>query len=445
MKAQIFATIEKHADKMHEILDYMWANPQSGFREWKANKLLLDAYRALGYEPIEAGDIPGFYVDIDTGNPGPRIAIFSELDGLSCPNHPNADKETGIAHACGHHAQCAALYGVAAALKEVDLSSLSGSIRLLIVPAEELGEFDFRQSLKDKGIIKYFSGKQEFLRRGYLDGCDIGFMIHTGGKTHKFSVQPGCNGCIVKTAEFKGKAAHAAAGFLGVNALYAANLSLNAINALRESFYTHDYVRVHPIIRHGGDVVNIIPDKVVIENQVRAAKVGVLKRVNKRVNRATAASAAAMGANVVINDIPGYLPGNYFKPLIDAMFEAMAEVVPAENCTYNERWDASCTDMGDISQLMPAVHAVGCGAEGAGHSVDYKIVDFDSACLDSAKAQVMIVFNLLKDGAEKAKTIIEQFTPAFASKEEYFNLLDSLYINKTAVTYNGEDKAELDF
>ena len=57
----------------------------------------------------------------------------------------------------------------------------------------------------------------------------------------------------------------------------------------------------------------------------------------------------------------------------------------------------------------------------------------------------MIVFNLLKDGAEKAKTIIEQFTPAFASKEEYFNLLDSLYINKTAVTYNGEDKAELDF
>ena len=44
MKEQIFSSIEKHADKMREILDYMWANPQSGFREWKANKLLLDAY-----------------------------------------------------------------------------------------------------------------------------------------------------------------------------------------------------------------------------------------------------------------------------------------------------------------------------------------------------------------------------------------------------------------
>lgn len=113
-----FAMIEKHRQEMQDVLDFMWENPETGYREWKANAYLKEAYEKLGYRLVMAGDIPGFYTDLDTGRPGPKILILGELDSLICLEHPDADPETGAVHACGHCAQSAALLGLAAALKE---------------------------------------------------------------------------------------------------------------------------------------------------------------------------------------------------------------------------------------------------------------------------------------------------------------------------------------
>jgi len=57
-----------------------------------------------------------------------------------------------------------------------------------------------------------------------------------------------------------GKAAHAGGmPHRGINALYAANIALSAINAIRETFRDEDTIRVHPIITRGGSQVNVIP------------------------------------------------------------------------------------------------------------------------------------------------------------------------------------------
>jgi len=441
-KEQIFELIDARRAEMQAVLDFMETHPATGYREWEASNYLAEAYRALGYTLTTAGNIPGFYTDIETGKPGPRILVLSELDGLPVPGHPHADPKTNAAHACGHHAQCAALYGVAAALCEPEvLEGLCGSIRLCVVPAEEINEHDFRSELRKEGRIRYFGGKQEFLARGYFDDCDMAFMIHTGGGQHKFSIKPGCNGCIVKTAEFIGKATHAAAPRLGINALQAASLSMSAINAIRDTFNNYDFVRVHPILTEGGAVVNAVPGKAVMENQVRANNVEACKVINHRINRAVAASAASIGAQVHLCDIPGYLPGAYDKTLTDVMMEGMAEVVGAENVKYiREPWDTGCSDMGDLSQVMPAVHAFGSGGAGAAHGPTYRIADFDSACMDSAKAQVMILRRLLENGAERAKTVIANAKPHFASVQEYTDHLDSLFLDVDAVEYleNGD-------
>lgn len=80
----------------------------TGYREWEASNYLAETYKKLGYTLTTAENIPGFYTDVDTGKPGPKILVLSELDGLFVPGHPHADPETNAAHACGHHAQCAA-------------------------------------------------------------------------------------------------------------------------------------------------------------------------------------------------------------------------------------------------------------------------------------------------------------------------------------------------
>ena len=170
------ALVEKHRDTILATEQFVWKHPETGFKEWETQKYMSKIFEDAGYELTYAGNIPGFYTDIDTGRPGPKILIMGEMDALGAPNH--FDCTNGNAHACGHNAQCAALVGAALALKEPGaLDGLCGSIRLMAVPAEELIEIEYRESLRKQGIIRYFGGKVEFLYRGYMDGCDIAYMI----------------------------------------------------------------------------------------------------------------------------------------------------------------------------------------------------------------------------------------------------------------------------
>ncbi len=442
--------LKSYKPKMQEMFDFLLTHPECGYREWESSKYLEKAYKELGYTMTLAEDIPGFYIDIDTGKAGPRIVLFSELDALPCPEHPYANKETGAAHACGHFAQGVALWGTAALLLESGaLDGMCGSIRLCIVPAEELVELDFRSELRNKGIIGFFGGKQEFLRRGYLDGCDIAFMIHAGGGKNRFTMWRGCNGCILKSAHFKGKAAHAGgAPSQGINAMYAANISFGAINALRETFRDSDHVRVHPITINAGKAVNIIPDSALIENQVRASTVEVCSAVNRKINRATAASAASIGANVTITDNHGYMPGRYDPTLTKYAIEAMHEVVgDAEGSVrfLRDQWDSGCSDMGDISTVMPTLHAFGSGVVGTGHGKDYMVTDFDCACINSALVQYVFLRNMLSNDAEKAKDVIANHKPVFASFEEYLNAANAFFTSFDGVEYLEDGTAKLNY
>ena len=92
---KLVAAVEKHAQRMEKALEFFWKNPETGYREWKGHKYLADAFRELGYELTEAGNIPGFYTDVVTGRPGPLVLVMGELDSLLCDTHPEADPQTG--------------------------------------------------------------------------------------------------------------------------------------------------------------------------------------------------------------------------------------------------------------------------------------------------------------------------------------------------------------
>src|SRR2546425_12099464 len=97
-------------------------------------------------------------------------------------------------------------------------------------------------------------------------------MIHLTSRPEdgRTGVPASNNGCIVKTVRYIGRASHAGgAPHMGVNALYAAQIGLAAINAIRETFKDEDSIRVHPIITHGGSPANVIPADVRSETYVR--------------------------------------------------------------------------------------------------------------------------------------------------------------------------------
>ena len=439
---------DMHRQRILDAFDYFWKNPETGYREVKTAAYLAKSFEDLGYSVITAGNIPGFYTDVDTGIPGPTIAVMGELDGLLCATHPEADPETGAVHCCGHGAQLAALLGVAAALKEPGaLDGLCGKIRLMAVPAEELIETEYRKKLKEQGIIRYYGGKVELMYRGWFDDVDISFMIHTTNLPEKNSgyIPGGGNGCIVKNMEFQGVAAHAGgAPHLGVNALYAANLAMNAVNALRETFEDSNHIRFHPIITAGGDSVNAIPDKVTMESYVRGATMDAMVEANHKVNRAIAASAAAMGANVRIQDMPGYYPIRNCKNLLPLMKQAMEEVL--DHVIYEPQTIRSgCSDVGDLSSVMPMIHPYVSGAIGRSHGNDYYISDPESACVSSAKVQLCFLRLLLENNAQNAKQVIADYKPVYPSIAEYFRHMDSLSIDIQAVTYEENGSVTLSY
>ena len=436
--------VEKYRDLMYAAYRQIWTHPETGYREWGTHAFLKGEFEKLGYKVTEAGDIPGFYTDIDTGIPGPTVLVMGELDALICPNHPEA--VNGNAHACGHCAQTAALLGVAAALTEPDaLEGLSGRIRLMAVPAEELIEVGYREELRKAGTIRYFGGKPEFLRRGLMDGVDMCMMIHTSSvdPAHTGDVSGGSNGMITFTAEFEGVASHAGGSpDRGINALYAANQALSAINALRETFPDKSHIRVHPIVTEGGGSVNIIPDRVVLESYIRGADMETVRAVSKKVDRALAGSAASIGAKVTIRHRPGYFALNCDPGMMLVMKEAMEEHLK-EVYYRPDSWGTGSTDMGDMSAVMPSIHPHIGGASGNGHGADYVISDFDTAVVESAKVQVSFLRILLSNGAARAKKILAEFKPLFDTKEAYFAYMDSLIADVTGVTYNEDGTVTL--
>ena len=431
---KIFDTIENNKSIILEAERYIWNNPETGFREWKTHEYMKSHFLELGYEVHEAGDIPGFYADIDTGISGPKIAVFAEMDGLIVPDHPECDKETGAVHGCGHNAQCAAMLGIAIALKSDNaLDGLCGSIRLIVVPSEEMIELSFRKELMEKGILHFYGGKQEFMYRGYLNGVDMAIMVHTGGKG--FALNSGCNGCINKTFTFIGKAAHAAGPANSKNALSAANTAMAAANALRETIGGATLDRYAAIITKGGESVNVIPAEVKVECIIRSLKMDRIIALNDKFNMAFAAGALSQGCRLIIDDMIGYSPRKEDKNLQNAFKDVARTLFDESEIVTGKPPAAGCTDMGDVSTVMPVCHAFCGGAAGGGHSATWQIRDPYCACVKSAKLQVGTLLHLLENEAALAKKVILEKEVLYDSVEEYLDAIKKLEFNGDAITY----------
>ncbi len=435
MIEKISSAVEKHRQLILDAERYIWKNPETGYKEFKTSKYLAEKYEALGYKLTYAEGITGFYTVIDTGREGPEVLILGELDSVICPTHPESDPLTGAVHSCGHHAQSATLLGIAAALTEEGmLDTLCGRIRLCAVPAEELLEIEYRKGLKAEGKIKYLGGKSEFLSRGYFDGVDLAFMVHTAGG---FTTGSDHVGCIAKSIIYKGRAAHAGGNPSGgINALYAASCGLQAANALRETFRESDLIRFHPIITHGGDMVNAIPETAQIESYVRGSSFEAIVRENKKINRALIGAALSIGANIEIIDMPGYSPLVDNRDMKKVAAEAMKLIDPETELPIENHWSTGSTDMGDLSCIMPVVHAYAAGAQGTSHGNDYYIVDPEAACIKNAKWQLVMLMLLLGNGGERAKKIVADFKPQFASAKAFLEYQDSLNDEGDRIIYN---------
>jgi len=423
IKRAVCESIDKQGERITKVGDTIRRNPELGFKEFKTARLVEETMREIGLEPKGGLALTGVRATVKGAKDGPTFALLGELDGLVVAGHPVADPATGAAHACGHNAQVAGLLGAAMGLVGAKaFEHLAGRVVFFAVPAEEYGDVAWRVEQAKAGKLEFLGGKPELLRLGHFDDVDMAMMIHTTSQPEfrKAGVAASNNGCIVKTVRYIGRASHAGgAPHLGVNALYAAQIGLAAINAIRETFRDDDSIRVHPIITHGGSQVNVIPADVRLETYVRGKTVEAILDANVRVDRALKAGALALGAQVEIETLPGYLPLFNHVGMMTCFKGNAAALLGADQVTETGHRSGS-TDMGDISHVMPTLHPYMGGASGSGHGADFTIADPKLAYLEPAKQLALMAVDMLWDDARAAKEIIAGFKPRM-TKEAYLS------------------------
>jgi len=421
VKRAVCEAIDRQSEKIVTVGDTIRKNPELGFKEFKTSRLVEDTMREIGLQPKGGLAITGVRGEVRGKKDGPTFALLGELDALVVAGHPVADPQTGAAHACGHNAQVASVLGAAMGLVGAKaFEHLAGRVVFFAVPAEEYGDVAWRVEQARAGKLEFLGGKPELLRLGHFDDVDMAMMIHLTPQREykKAGLAASNNGCIVKTVRYMGRASHAGgAPHMGINALYAAQIGLAAINAIRETFKDEDSIRVHPIITHGGSQVNVIPADVRIETYVRGKTVDAILDANVRVDRALKAGALALGAQVEIETLPGYLPLFNHEGMGKYFVANAAARLGAGNVTQMGHRSGS-TDMGDISHVMPTLHPYIGGSSGSGHGADYTITDPTLAYIENAKQLALMAVDMLWDDAQSAKEIIGAFKPRL-SREAY--------------------------
>ena len=416
LKQLVRDAIEARGAELIALAKEIWEHPEPGYEEFRTSKLVEKTLRSLGL-PCRTGLArTGVRADLDTGKPGPTIAILGELDALIMPENPHADPVNHSAHACGHHMQVATLLGAAAGLAAVPevREHLSGRIAFIACPAEEcrLTHFDG---------ITCLGGKPELIREGVFDDVSMAFMTHAAREYH---TDRSCNGFVMKKISFYGKAAHAGYAWNGVNALSAARLALDAVDMQRDLFRDDDLVRIHGIIQHGGSVVNIVPEKVDLEYQIRAKTPEAVKAASDLFDRSMRGAATAFGVRVSIRTLPGYMPLHPDPELLKIHQANLEELRPGTPFRDAGNGTGS-TDMGDLSMIMPAIHPYAGGWTGAGHHESFHWTDEHEAFVDPAKVLAANAVDLLFGDAAEAKRILAASKPPF-TRREYLAFQDAL-------------------
>ncbi len=381
LKSAVIDEVDTRRTPLRELALRIHDNPETGFGETLAAAWLTEYLEQNGFS-IERGicELPTAF-RASYGEGKPTIALLAEYDALP-----------GMGHACGHNIICTSAVGAAIAVRSV-ARELTGRIVVIGTPAEEL-----------------LGGKVIMTRRGAFTDLDAVMMVHPSVANTATTYALACQNLDI---EFFGKAAHAAAHpERGINALEAMLLSFAGINSLRQ--HIKSTARIHGIITDGGKSPNIVPDYSAGKFMVRAEQDSYLDELQEKVLNCFQGAATTTGARLEYKwDDVRYAP-MHNNMILAELFAGNMGHLGRQVQLVDHSGAFGSTDMGNVSQVAPAIHATIAIAprEVLLHSPEFAVAAaseeaIDGLC-DAAKTMAMTVIDLLAR-PEKLTALKEEF------------------------------------
>lgn len=363
LRQKAWSEIDEYSNAIWNVALAIHARPEVAFQEVETVRLLTNALEESGFS-VEKGiaALPTAFRGVTGGTnkcEGPVVALLAEYDALP-----------GLGHACGHHIIAASTLGAALGLLPI-VEKVGGRLVVLGTPGEESG-----------------GGKIQLLEAGFFDDVDVAMLVHPGDMTWSMAEYLALQNCKVS---FRGKAAHAVLNpERGINALDALSGFLWGINVLRG--HLEEGTWINAVVREGGDLPNIIPERASADVQVRArTNEGCLSLVDK-LERIAEGSGLITGAEPSVS-----LVGRLYRTLVPNVPLARAYE------SYVERLGFPCvsslgicasTDMGNVSWKLPVLHPHIAVVEERGAALHTRAFH-EVSCLDPARTATIAAAKVL--------------------------------------------------
>ena len=285
------------AKALHEeILNHrrwLHAHAETGFALLETKVYVKHVLEGMGYS-VETCGKAGLSATVGASG-GKVILLRADMDALPIREETGLPyaSDNGSMHACGHDLHTAMLLGAAKLLKAHE-TELSGQVKLMFQPAEEI-----------------FEGSLDMIRSGILKNPkpDAAVMIHVsaGIPLPAGTVIVSSPGVSAPAADYfsiqvQGKGCHGSAPQNGVDPLTAAAHILIALQEIlsREIASSEEAVLTIGSF-HGGEVGNVIPDNAVLNGTIRTYDEKIRTFLKQRLTEIVQGIAASFRATATVS------------------------------------------------------------------------------------------------------------------------------------------------
>lgn len=363
---------KKYEEQIIKDRRYLHQYPEIGFELPNTQKYIQQRLDEMGITHKQCGIVPpdiqkkyeiaGFGsqaqctgVVATIGQGAPCILLRADMDALPIDEEVDCDftsKNPGVMHACGHDSHVAMLLGAAQILKDRE-AELQGTVKLLFQPGEEWGYGS--KLMIDDGL----------LQNPKVDAA-FGIHIMPDQQAGTLSVHKGTLTQAMDTyiVNIQGNGGHSSQPHKTIDANMIMNQLYTSLNLLmtREADPNHS-VTFSVGAMSGGTATNIIPDKAVLQGNMRSYDQQTRDHLCQRITEMIDHTVKAWRGQY--STIEFHTPTTYNNPqFIDAITPFLEHVVGADNVVDNGYLGGS-EDFSYISQEVPSAFVVlGTGKEG---------------------------------------------------------------------------------
>ncbi|NEQ72476.1 MAG: amidohydrolase [Okeania sp. SIO2C9] len=306
---------------------HLHKRPELGFKEYLTGEFICQKLQEWGIEHQIGVAKTGILATIDSGKPGPVLAIRADLDALPIQelnDVPYRSIHNGVMHACGHDGHTAIALGTAYYLA-THRQDFNGIIKIIFQPAEE-GP----------------GGAKPMIEAGVLKNPDVDAIIglHLWNNLPLGTVGVRSGALMAATERFNctilGKGGHGAMPHQTVDSVVVAAQIINALQTIvARNINPIDSAVVTVGELKAGRAFNVIADTARMAGTVRYFNLAYQDYFAKRIEQVIAGVCESHGASYEFNYIPLYPPlindqkmADLVRSVAELLIETPAGVVP---------------------------------------------------------------------------------------------------------------------